>query len=146
MHVTRRTAQTTASVIPLRREETTMTQEGALDSELRILARAFAPIDRVAFGCATGAVFGVGLFLASAWLLVRGGAIVGPTLGLLGQFLPGFEVTWPGAFVGLAYGAAIGFVLGWTTAHLKNMTAAQFIAKAKSAATRAEKRKFLDYV
>jgi len=146
MHVTRGTETTDASVIPLRREETPMTRDDALDSELRILARAFAPIDRVAFGCATGVVFGAGLFIASAWLLVRGGAIVGPTLGLLGQFLPGFHVTWPGAFVGLAYGAVLGFVLGWITAHLKNMTAAQFIAKAKSAATRAEKRKFLDYV
>ncbi|MFN0150457.1 MAG: hypothetical protein ACKVU1_07070 [bacterium] len=146
MHATRRAAPMTASVIPLNQEDTTMSQENAPSSQLRILARAFAPIDRVAFGCATGAVFAAGLFFASAWLLMRGGAIVGPTLGLLGQYLPGFQVTWPGAFIGLAYGAVFGFVTGWATAHLKNMTTAQFIAKAKSAATRAEKRKFLDYV
>lgn len=135
-----------ASVIPLSRKETMTTRENASSSQLRILARAFAPIDRVAFGCAAGVVFGAGLFIASAWLLVRGGAIVGPTLGLLSQYLPGFKVSWPGAFVGLAYGGVFGFVTGWATAHLKNMTAARFIANAKSAATRAEKRKFLDYV
>ena len=48
---------------------------------------------------------GTGLFVATAWLLIKGGENVGATLGLLGNYLPGYSVTWPGAFLGLAYGA-----------------------------------------
>jgi hypothetical protein len=123
-----------------------MSTEEVRRAEARILARAFAPIDAVAFGGATGIVFGVGLFVACAWLLVRGGAIIGPTLGLLGQFLPGFSVTWPGAFIGLLYGLAIGFLFGACVAHFKNWQSSRFVEKARAAAAKGDSRKFLDYV
>jgi hypothetical protein len=135
-----------APVIPIGNEGAPGQPDDERSREARILARAFAPIDRVAFGAATGVVFAAGLFLASAWLIVRGGAIVGPNLGLLGQFLPGFRVTWPGAFIGLAYGAVLGFAVGWFLAHLKNASNRRFIARAKAAAGRADKGKLLDYV
>lgn len=123
-----------------------MSTEDVRRAEARILARAFAPIDALAFGAATGIVFGLGLFVACAWLLVRGGAIVGPTLGLLGQFLPGFRVTWPGAFIGFLYGAALGFAFGVFVAHFKNRQASRFVEKARAAAVKGDRRKFLDYV
>jgi len=37
---------------------------------------------------------------------------VGPHLGLLAHYLPGFSVTWPGSLLGIAYGFAIGFMVG----------------------------------
>lgn len=72
----------------------------------------------------TGAWFGgAGLFLATAWLLVRGGENVGQHLNLLGIYLPGFSVTWPGAFVGLAWGALVGALLGGSLAWIYNRIA-----------------------
>ena len=68
-------------------------------------------------------VCGTGLFVATAWLLIKGGENVGATLGLLGNYLPGYSVTWPGAFLGLAYGAAIGGAMGWSLARVYNRLA-----------------------
>lgn len=68
---------------------------------------------------------GTGLFVATAWLLIKGGPNVGATLGLLGNYLPGYAVTWPGAVVGLLYGAAIGAVAGWSLAWIYNRLARQ---------------------
>lgn len=68
-------------------------------------------------------VGGTGLFVATAWLLIKGGENVGATLGLLGNYLPGYAVTWPGAVVGLLYGAAIGGAAGWSLARVYNRLA-----------------------
>lgn len=68
---------------------------------------------------------GTGLLVATAWLLIKGGPNVGATLGLLGNYLPGYAVTWPGAVVGLLYGAAIGGVAGWSLARIYNRLARQ---------------------
>jgi hypothetical protein len=66
---------------------------------------------------------GLGLFLVTAWLLVKGGEHVGAHLNLLGQYLIGYSVTWTGSLVGLIYGALIGGVLGWSIGKLYNLIA-----------------------
>jgi len=71
-----------------------------------------------------GLVGGTGLFVLTAWLLVRGGDPVGPHLALLNNYFPGYSVSWPGAFIGLAYGALVGALVGWSTAWLYNWIAA----------------------
>ena len=83
------------------------------------VARLRAGILAIVFGM----VGGTGLFVATAWLLIKGGPNVGATLGLLGNYLPGYAVTWPGAFVGLVYGAAIGALAGWSLARVYNRLA-----------------------
>jgi len=70
-----------------------------------------------------GMVGGVGLFIATAWLLVRGGENVGQHLGLLSNYLPGYSVTWGGAVVGLLYGALVGAVIGAAIAWTYNTVA-----------------------
>lgn len=79
---------------------------------LRLRARVMALV----FGLAGG----VGLFVATAWLLVRGGENVGLHLGLLGHYFPGYEVTWQGAVLGFGYGALVGAAAGWSLAVLYN--------------------------
>ena len=76
-----------------------------------------------AWGIALGLLFGCGLFLATIVLVIRGGPNVGPHLGLLGLFLPGYSVSAAGAFVGFAYLFVIGFVIGWLIGSVYNALA-----------------------
>jgi hypothetical protein len=71
-------------------------------------------------GVVTGLLFGLGIFLATNWLVLKGGAVVGPHLGLLGEFFIGYRVTFAGSLVGFAYGFAVGFVVGFGVAALYN--------------------------
>jgi hypothetical protein len=95
-----------------------MSDEALPDSRCRtdaIVHAAFARIDIVALAIAAGVVGAFGLFLATAWLLLRvppAGAQVGAHLGLLAHFLPGYSVSWGGSMLGLMYGFMIGFCSG----------------------------------
>jgi protoporphyrinogen oxidase len=85
------------------------------------LARVFLRVDRVALGLSVGVLGGLALFVATLALVLAGGPVVGPTLGLLGQYFPGYTVTELGSCVGLFYGFVSGFVGGWLFAVLRNM-------------------------
>jgi hypothetical protein len=85
------------------------------------VARLRASVMAVVFGLTAG----TGLFLATAWLLVRGGIKVGSTLSLLRHYLPGYSVTWPGAFLGFFYAAVIGGIVGWVIAYIYNKIVAR---------------------
>ena len=65
------------------------------------------------------------LFLTPLWLVIRGGPNVGATLGLLRYYLPGYTVTWPGAFLGFFYGVLIGGIVGWIVAFIYNQIVAR---------------------
>jgi hypothetical protein len=73
-----------------------------------------------AWGVAVGLFFGLGLFLATNVLVLRGGPPVGPHLGLLRAFLPGYRVTFGGSLVGFAYAFVIGYGVGWTIGRVYN--------------------------
>jgi ABC-type nitrate/sulfonate/bicarbonate transport system permease component len=72
-----------------------------------------------------GMVGGVGLSLATAWLVIRGGENVGKHLGLLRYYFPGYSVTWSGTVLGLFYGALVGALVGWLVAWIYNRVAAR---------------------
>jgi hypothetical protein len=63
-----------------------------------------------AWGIATGLLFGGGLFLATIFLVIRGGPMVGQHLRLLSVFFPGYQVTWLGAIIGFVYAFVLGYV------------------------------------
>lgn len=65
-----------------------------------------------AWGIAFGLVLGGGLFLATLFLLVKGGPTPGQHLQLLGAFFPGYRVTFLGSLVGFVYGFVLGYALG----------------------------------
>lgn len=65
-----------------------------------------------AWGISAGLLLGGGLFLATVFLVIRGGPNLGQHLALLRVFFPGYSVTWLGAFVGFIYGFVLGYGLG----------------------------------
>lgn len=70
-----------------------------------------------------GLVGGAGLALATLWLVIQGGEPVGPHLGLLANYFPGYTVTGPGVVVGFVYGALSGALLGGTIGWVYNKVA-----------------------
>jgi len=91
--------------------------------ESELLAQAVAHLRASVMATTFGLAGGTGLFFATAWLVIRGGQVVGPHLGLLDNYFPGYSVTWPGAFLGLFYGAVVGAVAGWILAFTYNRIA-----------------------
>src|SRR5262244_1613829 len=71
-------------------------------------------------GFVTGLVAGLGVFIATNWLVLKGGDVVGPHLSLLGQFFIGYEVTFVGSLVGFAYAFVVGFVTGYAVTRIYN--------------------------
>lgn len=72
-------------------------------------------------GIVCAMISGIVLFSMTAWLLVKGGEVVGPHLSLLGQYLPGYTVTWSGSLIGLLYGLIVGFIIGYSASWLYNL-------------------------
>lgn len=93
------------------------------EADQRLIEAAIARMRAGVMAVVFGMVGGFSLWIATAWLLVRGGPNVGLHLGLLRNYFPGYSVTWTGSLVGLAYGAVIGAVAGWLLARVYNRVA-----------------------
>lgn len=93
---------------------------GATMDERALIERAVVRMRARIMAVVFGMLGGTALFLATAWLLLRGGPMVGQHLGLLGHYFPGYTVTWPGAFLGFVYGALVGGLLGYAVAWVYN--------------------------
>jgi protoporphyrinogen oxidase len=91
-----------------------------------LLADAFALYDEVAMGGAVAITASLGLAVATLALLLGSGRDFVPMLSLLGQYLFGYEVSWPGLLVGAVEVGLVGFGLGWITARLINLMVASF--------------------
>ena len=86
----------------------------------RGLAIRILRVEAVVQGVVIGAMAGMVVFVATNWLILRGGPAVGPHLALLGQFFPGYEVTFVGSLIGFAWAFAYGFVSGYAVSALYN--------------------------
>src|ERR1041384_1691215 len=73
-------------------------------------------------GVVTGIVAGLGIFIATNWLILTSedGDVVGPHLALLGQFFIGYKVTFVGSLMGFAYAFFVGFVVGYCVTAMYN--------------------------
>lgn len=87
------------------------------------VTRTLLKLNARAWGVALGLLFSGGLFLSTMILVIRGGRIVGPHLGLLGIFLPGYSVSTGGAFIGFIYLFVIGYLIGWLIGSVYNALA-----------------------
>ena len=92
-------------------------QEKSLE---KIVMTRLARLSATIYGIVFGLVFGFGIFVATLWLVIRGGPVVGPNLSLLGQFFLGYSVTFWGSLVGFVYGFITGFIIGFSIAAIYN--------------------------
>jgi protoporphyrinogen oxidase len=81
---------------------------------------AFAEYDAVALGGAFGITAMAVLSLTTALLLWGPNDGFVPMLSLLGEYLFGYEVSWPGLLVGTVEAGLGGFAVGWIVAKLIN--------------------------
>ncbi|MFN8666653.1 MAG: hypothetical protein U0164_05570 [Gemmatimonadaceae bacterium] len=83
----------------------------AITSE-RDVQRSVIALNARAWGIAFGLVLGGGLFVATIFLVVRGGESPGKHLGLLSVFFPGYSVSYLGSLIGFVYAFVLGYALG----------------------------------
>ena len=83
-----------------------------LSNSERTLLTSLVRLNMFIMGAMTGIFAGLLLWFATAILLLRGGPNVGQNLSLLGVFLPGYEVSWAGAWIGLFWGLILGGLSG----------------------------------
>ena len=84
--------------------------------EARVIQQRARHFSEQGWGLALGSLLGLGLFVATNVLVIRGGPDAGPHLGLLQIFFPGYRVTFLGSLVGFAYAFVLGHGIGWTIA------------------------------
>lgn len=89
-----------------------MTQAPATRPDDQQLARVIVSLNARAWGIAFGLVLGLGLFLATNFLVLQGGDNVGQHLRLLAVFFPGYRVTFLGSLIGFVYAFVLGYGLG----------------------------------
>ena len=88
--------------------------------EQQVVRKVLVRMNEQAWGIAVGLLLGVGLFLATVILVARGGELVGPHLGLLGIYFPGYSVSYGGSLVGFVYAFVLGYAIGRTIVVIYN--------------------------
>ena len=76
------------------------------------LFRSVLLLNAKVFGLSLGLLFGLGVFIATNWLVLKGGKVIGPHLQLLSQYFIGYRVSFFGSLIGFAYGFAVGSLAG----------------------------------
>ena len=83
-----------------------------VEREEELIERAVVKLNAKLLGTVLGFLMGMGLFLATNILVLKGGPNVGEHLILLAQFFPGYRVTFLGSIIGFIYAFALGFAIG----------------------------------
>jgi hypothetical protein len=76
------------------------------------LARAVLRLNSNILGLVIGILAGFSIFVATNWLVIKGGEQVGPHLSLLGQYFIGYRVSFVGSLIGTIYGFVVGYIAG----------------------------------
>ena len=91
--------------------------------EQRIVSTAISEAHEQSWGIAFGLLLGLGLLAATNFLVLKGGEQVGPRLGLLRVYLPGYSVSFLGSLVGFVYLFVIGYGAGRSIVTIYNRLA-----------------------
>jgi hypothetical protein len=112
----------------------------------QVIAETFSRIDKSAFGIATGCVSGLIVFLATLWLVIKGGPVASADLDFLGQYFFGYTVTVTGALWGFGHGFLWGFLFGGLFAYFHNFAMAVYLLWVKRKSEFISFRDFLDHM
>ena len=85
--------------------------QGQATDEERVLS-GILRLNAKVLGFALGLILGLAVFIATNWLVIKGGDPVGPHLQLLSQYFIGYRVSFLGSLIGFAYGFALGTISG----------------------------------
>ncbi len=89
-------------------------------SQVEKLMQSVTRLNGVILGLVGGIVVGLGIFVTTNWLVLKGGSNVGVHLQLLSQYFFGYSVSFVGSFIGMIHGFVAGYVLGWFIAFIYN--------------------------
>jgi hypothetical protein len=84
----------------------------ASNKEEELIKHAVVRLSGNVLGFVLGSVLALVIFVATNWLVIKGGEVVGPHMQLLDQFYWGYSVTFVGSFIGAAYGFVTGYLAG----------------------------------
>ena len=98
-------------------------REGNRATEQRLFSGVLL-LNAKVLGLTLGLVCGLALFLATNWLVIKGGEPVGPHLALLSQYFIGYRVSFLGSLVGFLYAFAVGTLCGSFIGWIYNRIAA----------------------
>jgi hypothetical protein len=101
-------------------------------------------VHKSALGVACGVIAGGALFAVTAVHVVFG--VDGLPLPLLGEYFAGYDLSWRGAFIGLAWGLAVGFVDGWLLGFVHNFSVGAWTFVMRTRHDFAATRNFLDHI
>ena len=92
----------------------------------RELRRAVVKLNERAWGAAGALLSGLGLFLATNILVLKGGENVGAHLELLRYYFPGYRVTFLGSVIGFVYAFVLGYMIGRAVGWIYNRLVSGF--------------------
>jgi ABC-type dipeptide/oligopeptide/nickel transport system permease subunit len=81
-------------------------------NEEKLIKMAVLKMNGHILGFVIGIISALGLFVATNWLVLKGGENVGQHLSLLSHFFIGYSVTFLGSFIGSAYSFVVGYISG----------------------------------
>ena len=81
-------------------------------AENEVLEHTILRLNGRAWGIAFGLLFGLGIFIATNILVLKGGPNPGQHLRMLRVFFPGYSVTFLGSLVGFVYSFVFGYAMG----------------------------------
>jgi hypothetical protein len=91
-----------------------------IHDEMRAVSQAVVRLHATVLAVVGAVVTGMGLFIITVWLVLKGGPQVGVHLELLKYYFIGYSVSWSGSLLGLCYGALLGGVMGWSVGKIYN--------------------------
>ncbi len=94
-----------------------------MEREEELIEKAVVRLNAKLLGIVLGLLMGFGLFLATNFLVLKGGPRVGQHLGLLAQYFPGYRVTFLGSLIGFGYAFVLGSVIGAVLGFIYNKVA-----------------------
>lgn len=83
-----------------------------MEREEKQIEKAVVLLNAKLLGVVVGLLFGSILFLATIFLVIKGGPGVGTHMMLLANFFPGYRVTFFGGIIGFFYAFLVGFLSG----------------------------------